>query len=158
MFRAINFRKHLLGVAIVLAFLIYISNAGSPGINPVQRGASPQPNVKEVSSTEAKALIDGGAMVIDVREAEAYRHRHLPHAKLIPLDALQAQIPLLRVDSKLQSIVVYCGDGVSHGPEGTAILNAAGFANAVNLKGGVEGWDSAKLPMEREENGVDPVR
>jgi rhodanese-related sulfurtransferase len=41
------------------------------------------------------------------------------------------------------AILIYCGDGVTHGPEGTEILNEAGYPNAVNLKPGIEGWARA---------------
>ena len=45
--------------------------------------------------------------------------------------------------------MVYCGDGTTLGPEGTHILNKAGFAGAVNLKPGIQGWAAAGLPIEQ---------
>ena len=43
-------------------------------------------------------------------------------------------------------VVVYCGDGARTGPEGTYVMNQAGYSGAVNLTGGLEGWAQAGLP------------
>jgi rhodanese-related sulfurtransferase len=51
--------------------------------------------------------------------------------------------------AKAQPILVYCSDGLSIGPEATRILNEAGYAGAVNLRDGIEGWDKAGLPVKR---------
>jgi len=47
-----------------------------------------------------------------------------------------------------EPLVVHCGDGVSQGPEGTFILNQAGFAGAVNPRAGIRGWAAARPPVE----------
>ena len=41
------------------------------------------------------------------------------------------------------------GDGIATGPEGTYVMNPAGFAAAVNLKGGIESWNSHGLPTAK---------
>lgn len=105
-------------------------------------------NVKEVSVVEAKALVDAGALVVDVRGPEAYGGRHVPGALSVPLAQLKAQIPASLSGAKDQSIVVYCNDGVATGPEGTQLLNNAGFGKAVSMKSGIEGWQSAGLPVQ----------
>lgn len=46
-------------------------------------------------------------------------------------------------------VLVYCGDGVAIGPEATSILNAAGYARAVNFKPGIEGRAGAGLPIAK---------
>ena len=84
-------------------------------------------DVTSVSATQAKALIDDGALVIDVREAGPFKSRHIPGALHVPLDAMRESIPIAIAEAKTESVVVYCGDGVKIGPEGTALLNQAGF-------------------------------
>ena len=106
-------------------------------------------DVKSVSIAEANTLIDAGALVIDVRERDKYDYRHIPEALFIPLEVLRAGIPASITYAKSKPVVVYCGDGVTHGPEGTDLLQKAGFSNAVNIKRGIEGWAAAGLPVQR---------
>jgi len=107
--------------------------------------ASRPPRVTQVDLTEAKALMDSGALVVDVREQEVSAGSHIPGALLIPLGILAQRMNELSID-KTRPVVVYCNEGTSRGPDGTAVLNQAGYANAVNLKSGIEGWRAAGLP------------
>lgn len=102
--------------------------------------------VPEVDLASAKALIDAGATVIDVRTASQFKVRHLPNAALISLEVLRVGIPASLLAAKESRIVIYCGDGTSTGPEATHILVQAGFTNVANMKSGIEGWSSAGLP------------
>jgi rhodanese-related sulfurtransferase len=111
----------------------------------LRHAATPQFNVNEVTALEAKALIDAGAMVIDVRERAASERNHLPGARLIPLEVLPDRLAQLE-SAKANKIVVYCGNGSTRGPAATSKLNSAGFAQAVNMKSGFEGWREAGLP------------
>jgi len=108
-------------------------------------------DVKEVLLEEARALIAAGAWVVDVRTRAAYEARHLPGAVLAPLSSLEEVIPAAFAAARELPIVVYCGDGRSIGPEGTHLLNKAGFAGAVNLRPGIQGWANAGLPIEKGE-------
>lgn len=116
----------------------------------LNRHSSPEYNIKEVTLPEAKALYDSGALVIDVRSEDAYIKRHILGAISIPLSVLERSIPLSIADAKAKTIEVYCGDGVTVGPEGTHILNQAGYKNAVNIKGGFSGWEKAGFPIEKK--------
>ena len=70
---------------------------------------------------------------------------HINGALLIPLEGLAARMSEVSVD-KSAPIVVYCNEGTGRGPRGTALLNEAGYTQAVNLKTGIEGWRAANLP------------
>lgn len=134
MLRAIELRKHLIGVVIVLGCLLWLSNSSRVDSY----------NVKEVDVSGAKELIDSGALVLDVRGKNQFDIRHIPGAVLITLDELRAGIPArIAAEAKDRLIVVYCNQGLVHGPKATAILNSAGYVNAVNLKPGIEGWTAA---------------
>ncbi len=100
-------------------------------------------DVVEVSVAQAKALIDAGALVIDVRGEGAHAQKHLPGAIALPLSKLKEGIPASIAGDKAREVVVYCNDGVRSGPQGTALLAQAGFTRAVNVKGGIEGWMQA---------------
>ena len=89
-----------------------------------------------------------GALVIDVRDRAAYEARHIAGAISAPVATLSTAIPASLESARTLPIVVYCGDGTTLGPEGTLVLNKAGFPGAVNLKPGIQGWASAGLPIE----------
>lgn len=124
----------LILASLVILFAV-VSRSGDP-ISPARKAS-------EVSIEEAIALIDAGALVIDVRQSPK---THLPGAMLIPLEVLAAHLPKLEA-AKAQSIVVYCGNGTTRGPEAAHILTQAGFTQVVNLQPGIEGWRAAKLPV-----------
>jgi rhodanese-related sulfurtransferase len=96
-----------------------------------------------VSLQEAISLIEEGALVIDVRDGPK---THIPGALLIPLEVLNAHLSKLEA-AKARSIVVYCGDGSTRGPQAAHILTQAGFAHVVNLAPGIEGWRAAGMPV-----------
>jgi rhodanese-related sulfurtransferase len=100
-------------------------------------------NVTDVSVQETIALIESGALVIDVRGAPS---THLPGALMIPVEVLAARLESMQV-AKTQSIVVYCGNGSRLGPEAAHVLTQAGFTHVVNLQPGIEGWRAAGLPV-----------
>ena len=143
-----DLRNHAFGLAAAVLASLWIFSTGTGSNRPA---GFPPIQVKEVASADAKALIDAGALVVDVRSAEAFAAHHVAGAIHIPLDEMHAAVAANKVTAaRDKPIVVYCGDGARSGPEGTAILNAAGFVNAVNLKGGLEGWQKAGMPTEAE--------
>lgn len=105
--------------------------------------------IAEVGLDEAKALIAAGAPVIDARAKDAFEHRHLPGAINLPLATLRLGLPATFAAAKHAPLLVYCGDGLTIGPEATSILNRAGYTKAVNLKPGIEGWADAGLPVAK---------
>ena len=104
-------------------------------------------DVPEVSVERARDLLDSGALVLDVRSANAFGSRHLPAAILMPLAVLRSGIPQSLVADKARQILVYCNDGAVTGPEATHRLVQAGFTRVVNLQSGIEGWAAAGLPV-----------
>jgi rhodanese-related sulfurtransferase len=106
-------------------------------------------NVRNVSVAEANSMVEAGALVVDVREEDKFNHRHIPGALLLPVSALRLGIPATFTYARDKPILVYCGDGVTTGPEGTELLNKAGYANAVNMEAGIKGWADAGLPVRK---------
>jgi rhodanese-related sulfurtransferase len=101
-----------------------------------------------VSVPEAIALVDAGALVIDVRERSVSAGSHLPGALLIPLEVVAARLSSMEI-AKAQRIVVYCNRGAGRGPAAVQALTEAGFTNVVNLESGIEGWRAAGLPTAK---------
>jgi rhodanese-related sulfurtransferase len=111
--------------------------------------SAPTYDVKNVTVAEASVLVDGGAVVVDVRGKEAFDARHIPGALNYPVDVLRVGIPAVLAASKAMPVVVYCGDGARIGPEGTSLLNKAGFSKAVNVERGIQGWADAGLRVAK---------
>lgn len=123
--------------------LLAVGALGIAWLNTPRR----QFDVPEVDLPQAKALIGAGALVIDVRNQDAFDFRHVPGALLIPLAALRIAIPASLAAAKERQIVVYCNDGHRTGPEAAHILRENGFRNVANMKAGIEGWAGAGFPL-----------
>jgi rhodanese-related sulfurtransferase len=133
----LNSTQQLLLLAAAVLAMLFLAQLGSSQRYPV----------RSVSAPEAKRLIDAGAIVVDVRGPEGYAGRHIPGAISVPLARLREAIPATLSHAVAKPVVVYCGDGVSIGPEGTAVLNKAGFGQAVNLERGIQGWADAGFSL-----------
>lgn len=89
-----------------------------------------------VNFEEAKALIDGGMTVLDVRTPEEYAEGHMKEAKLLPLQELEARLDELDKDTPY---VLICRSGNRSG-QAQEILKAAGFVKTYNTLGGMNEW------------------
>lgn len=138
MSRSIDLKRHLFGFAIVASIAFFVANADR----------SHKFNVRDVDAAAAKQLMDAGALIIDVRGKEAFLDDHIAGALTMPLAELRTMVTAQKKTIALdRPIVIYCGDGARSGPEGTYVMNQAGYSRAVNLKGGLEGWQKAGLRM-----------
>jgi len=135
-----NPRRQLAAAAFALLVALSFISTLAWNINP----GGGNTGVRDVSAREAKAMLDSGAIAIDVREKAVAASAHLPGSLLIPLEVLRANLPRLEA-YKAYPVVVYCGNGSSRGPEAAALLSRAGFSKVVNLSHGIEGWRDAGL-------------
>jgi sulfur-carrier protein adenylyltransferase/sulfurtransferase len=76
--------------------------------------------------------------LLDVRQKWEHELARLPGSVLVPLDELRARAKEIEA-GKNQLVVCYCHHGV-RSLRATLVLRAAGFANAVSLRGGIEAW------------------
>jgi rhodanese-related sulfurtransferase len=98
-----------------------------------------------VDTATAISLINGGAMVLDLRSREAFAQGHIVNAKNLPLDEFEAKRDTV-LGSKDKSVVAVCDSGGSSTRAVTA-LRQSGHESAFNLKGGMAAWTSAGLPV-----------
>lgn len=103
---------------------------------------------KRASSQEVTLLINRGkAVVLDVRDGAEFAAGHLPDAKNIPAAELDKRIGELD-KFKSKTVVVVCQSG-TRAFGAAAKLQKAGFADVVNLDGGVTAWKTAGLPLSK---------
>lgn len=96
-----------------------------------------------VGPIEAKELLAGGAVLVDVREPVEWDAGHAPGARHIPLGKLEGRLRQVPSDRR---IVVVCRSG-NRSARATTLLARAG-RDAVNLDGGMHAWAKAGLPVQ----------
>jgi len=125
----------LLAVALVISFFVVV-------FSELRRKASGLINVE---AGEAVKLINGDAVVIDLRSVDAFSKGHIVNARNIPSDELDAKLGSLGA-LKSKPIVAVCEAGITS-TKAVNTLRAAGFESAYGLKGGMSGWGQAGLPV-----------
>ncbi|MBC7460303.1 MAG: rhodanese-like domain-containing protein [Thermoleophilia bacterium] len=97
-----------------------------------------------ISLTDACAELDSGAAVlVDVRDAAAWREGHARGAVHVPIDQLGAHLAQLPTEVR---VITTCGGG-TRGVRAARELLAAGRDAAV-LTGGMRAWVAAGLDVE----------
>ncbi len=93
-------------------------------------------SARRLAMKEAKPLIDGGAVLIDVRSPEEYRSGHIPGAVSVPLERIGG-IRALYPDRET-ALLTYCHSGV-RSRRACKTLSGLGFRNVFDL-GGILSW------------------
>lgn len=99
----------------------------------------------DVEAQEAVRLINNGALVIDLRSAEAFGRGHIVNARNVPSDEIDARLPSLGADTS-KPIVAVCDAGISS-RRAVAALRQKGYASVYSLKQGMTGWTQDGLPV-----------
>jgi rhodanese-related sulfurtransferase len=123
----------LLVVALMISFFVLI-------FSELRRKASGMVNI---GASEAVSLINNDAAVVDLRNAEAYSRGHIVNAKNIPFDEFAAKKDLLSTSTP---VIAVCDSGMTS-TKAVAMLRQAGFESTYGLKGGMNAWSQAGLPV-----------
>lgn len=100
---------------------------------------------QRIDVDEAKALIDQGYKVVDVREPFEWAQGRIPNATHIPLNSLLAKAQELITED---NIIFVCAEGV-RSAVACEVAAAIGRTNLYNLEGGTVAWTRANNPLER---------
>lgn len=103
----------------------------------------------EIGTLEATRLMNQGTtLVLDVRDEKEFAEGHLPRARHIPVRELSTRLEeLSRFKSK--PVIVTCRSGPRAGAA-CRLLKKSGFTNVYQLKGGINAWQQASLPLEKK--------
>jgi DMSO/TMAO reductase YedYZ molybdopterin-dependent catalytic subunit/rhodanese-related sulfurtransferase len=112
------------------------------GLRVVQAAAQDTAATPEVGARAAAALVDAGALLLDVREPGEWPAGHVAQALLLPMGQVARHRDDLPQDRR---IVVVCRSGGRSAAVAEA-LRVWGF-DAVNLSGGMTAWGLAGLPV-----------
>jgi rhodanese-related sulfurtransferase len=101
--------------------------------------------VTHVSAADAVRLINKGALVVDVRDAEAFAQGHIVNARNVGLDEIaQSEDAIGKQKNKV--LIVVCDEGTAAG-KAAMLLRKAGYENAFSLKNGLRGWRNDNMPV-----------
>jgi rhodanese-related sulfurtransferase len=104
--------------------------------------------IKEVDLIAAMQLINHkNALVLDVREQGEYDAGHILGSKLIPLGKLKERLGEVG-KYREQPVVVVCRSG-QRSASACVLMGKQGFAQVMNLNGGIAAWQKAGLPLEK---------
>ncbi len=102
-----------------------------------------------VDPLAASALLSHqDAVVLDVREPSEFREGHILNARHIPLGQLSNRLGELE-KFKTRTLIVNCRMG-QRSASACHILHKAGFTQIHNLRGGIEAWRGASLPVVKK--------
>ncbi len=105
--------------------------------------------IHEVSPSESLALLQKGALLVDVREPHevAKKSFDVPDIMMISLRQLEKRFKEIPVNRK---VVVACRSG-SRSEMATRFLLDHGYSKAVNMQYGIVGWEREGLPLISEQ-------
>jgi rhodanese-related sulfurtransferase len=129
--------------SVILVLVIAVICAGC--MQPAQSGSKTPAGYSDVTAQEARSLkhaSEGKLIIIDL--SSTYNDGHLPMAVSIPLDKLDAKIPVL---DKSRPYLVYSNTEETSSAGATKLVNA-GFSPVYRLKGNFASWVAAGYPAE----------
>jgi rhodanese-related sulfurtransferase len=109
---------------------------------------SSDPVVADIDPESARQLVDGGALLLDVREDDEWEAGHAPVAVHLAMGLVAEEIDTIPVD---RVVVCVCRVG-GRSAAVAAALTEAGFT-VHNLDGGMLAWEQAGLPVVALDGG-----
>ena len=104
------------------------------------------PEVPELDVAGAREQIEGGALLLDVREPEEWQAGHVPGALHIPMGEVTEARDRLPTD---RPILAICRSG-GRSARVTAALVSWGF-DAANVAGGMQAWAGSGFDVVTDE-------
>lgn len=108
-----------------------------------------QLDISTISPEEARAKINDGAALIDVREYPEWSECHISDATLIPLGDITKDPQCAALAGE---VLLLCRSG-KRATEAAQCLAAAGVTKPFIVDGGIAGWKAAGLPTQKVEGG-----
>ena len=102
-------------------------------------------SIEEVSATDAAALVEGGAWLLDVRNDDEWAAGRAPTATYITLSEVATRCREVPTD---RAVIVVCRAG-ARSLKAAQILAEADIT-AMNLIGGMHAWEAQGLPVVTE--------
>jgi rhodanese-related sulfurtransferase len=98
-----------------------------------------------VAPNEAIRLVNGGAVLVDLRSANQFKDGHIAGARNLPGDQIAAD-PKSLEKLAAKTVVLYCDNGITTAAA-QRTLARAGAKNVFSLRGGLGAWKQENLPI-----------
>ena len=95
-------------------------------------------HISEVTASQARKLIEAGALVLDVREADEFALGRLPGALRVNGASLPLQAAGI-APNRQEAIVIYCARG-NRSALAALALQQIGYSAVFSLQGGLRDW------------------
>ncbi len=115
--------------------------------------ADARSRVREIAPSEAVALVENGALLIDVRERGEYAQRHAISAEHLSRGVVELEIERHAPDPA-GPIVCYCTSG-NRSALVADNLQRMGYENVRVVVGGLRAWIAAGFPTSSEREALD---
>lgn len=103
---------------------------------------------RQIGTLEATRLMNkSNALILDVRETGEYASGRIPKSRNVPLRELSRRIDEIG-KFKDKPVIVTCASG-ARANSALRALKGAGFTEIYSLKGGINAWRDASLPVEK---------
>jgi rhodanese-related sulfurtransferase len=89
--------------------------------------------------------VNGGALVLDVRDAGEYEAGHIIDARSIPAKEVAQRADSLK-KYKEKPVVICCESGLASATA-AKVLRGLGFNKVATLRGGLRTWRQENLPL-----------
>jgi len=100
-----------------------------------------------IGPSEAIRLMNGGAVLVDLRAGNQFKDGHITGAKNIPGDQVAAD-PKIVEKLASKTVVLYCDDGATTAAA-QRTLARAGIKDVFSLRGGLAAWKQENLPVAK---------
>jgi len=101
--------------------------------------------IKLISLDEARAAIDAGVRVIDVREQHEWDESHLEHATHVPQGEVAERIDGLAPDQS-ERLILHCRTD-NRSATVADLLGDLGYKDVEVIQGGIVAWEQAGMPL-----------
>jgi hydroxyacylglutathione hydrolase len=120
------------------------------GLSAWKNAGLPVAKIKQIAVSDLSSRVnEGNVQVLDVRRAPEWEAGHIDGAAWWPLDNFKVSPPEMDLNAP---IAVHCKGGY-RSMIASSLLQRAGFKNVINVTGGFDAWQQAKLPLA----GAKPV-
>jgi len=107
--------------------------------------------VETVSPERAVKMMEDGAVLIDIREANEYARENIPGARHHALSQLDARHPAHEGDTVL---IFHCKSGARTNMNAAKLAARSSDCEVYLLGGGIEAWKRAGLPTSAQPAGA----
>ncbi len=122
----------------------------SGGVEAWKEAGFPLEKIPEIPVEVLSERVHGGLQVLDVRREPEWEAGHLDGAVWWPLDNFKVAPPEI---DRAGPVAVHCKGGY-RSMIACSLLRRAGFQNVINVAGGFDAWEHAKLPVVTEKPAV----